>query len=110
MTLTHVSDGRSTRPQNGLWLKLSLSEEDASALALNSPAPDEYFMLIELYQKQLNSSDVSDQLVSFCSGKCGKKRKEVIEIQEQKIEIDSHGFVSLPIAINEQCAHKSGKH
>jgi len=45
--------------------------------------------------------------VEFCNGKCGKKRKEIIELSEKKIQMDPRGQFEAIISINEQCAHRS---
>jgi hypothetical protein len=63
-------------------------------------------VLLELYETYLNSQS-KDQLVQFCSGKCGQKRNEIIELQDLTIMGNSKGTYEAAIAVNEQCAHRS---
>jgi len=84
---------------NGIWLKLQFSKKDQSA-------HKDTYLLLELYEKNTSDSNSSPQKVEFCGGKCGKKRKEVIELQDKKICGDK-GFFQMLVAINEQCAHRS---
>jgi len=70
------------------------------------PIRNDIYLFIELYEKNFGESNSKSQLVQFCGGKCGKKRKEVIELQDRKI-YGEKGVFQFLIAINEQCAHRS---
>jgi len=70
---------------------------------------NDIYLLIELYERYLNVNPLNqkDQPVTFCSGKCGTKKQEVISLQEKKISCNEAGVFEAIIAINEQCAHSS---
>jgi len=89
--------------KNGIWLRLHLSASDQAAVG------SELFLLIELYERHFHREEDTpkkDQLVSFCGGKCGKKKQDIIFLQEKMVHWKS-GFFEAIIAINEQCAHRS---
>jgi len=96
---------RATPLKNGIWLK-------PTAPVLNGK---DMYVLIELHEKSIIKGEDSQvdafipspkSLVEFCD-KCGSKRKEVIELQEEEITKNHEGVFEASIAINEQCAHRS---
>jgi hypothetical protein len=83
--------------KNGILLQL---------LVNNSKKTKEVYLLIELFET--NGENSKDQLVKFCSKKCGVKRKQVIEMQEtSSITMKTKGNFEATVRINEQCSHKS---
>jgi len=95
-----VSQG-AKKTKNGIWLKWNLNPTDQATIGR------EIYLLIELYERNLNNSQQPDQLVSFCNGKCGQKKQDIISLQEKKLPASENASFEAIIAINEQCAHRS---
>jgi len=88
--------------KNGIWLKI-----EKVTNTQKNPLEKEIFLLIELYERHLQKQSTPDESVQFCNGKCGIKKKHVIELQEKRILLNESGLSECFIAINEQCAHRS---
>jgi len=103
-TTSHFAYAPPTKKiKNGIWLKLNLSSADQEAIN------KDLYLLLELYERHVNADDAGqkDQLVAFCSGKCGNKKQEIISLQEKKLHVKPNATYEAIIAINEQCAHRS---
>ena len=73
-------DHHNKRSKNGIWLRYSSTTKNNNQ--------EDFYLLIEMYERHLDSeSSNEDQLVEFCGGKCGQKRKNVINLQDEEIEV-----------------------